>query len=123
MPLLPLPPLAHSASPSPLVTPQGFRSHGRLCRKMVDLNVSAYIEGTAVALQAFEATGEGVIICTASMAGLLPVGAPPVYSATKACNIQMVRALASALDMEDSGIKMCARPCPPSIIGPGRLFG
>ena len=82
----------------------------------MDLNVSAYIEGTAVALQAFEATGEGVIICTASMAGLLPVGAPPVYSATKACNIQMVRALASALDMEGSDIKMCARPCPPSIM-------
>eukprot|EP01045_Picozoa_sp_COSAG04_P000242 COSAG04_NODE_5_length_50521_cov_24.772639_19_plen_91_part_00 len=82
----------------------------------MDLNVSAYIEGTAVALQAFEAVGEGVVICTASMAGLLPVGAPPVYSATKACNIQMVRALASALDMEGSGIKMCALPCPPSIM-------
>jgi NAD(P)-dependent dehydrogenase (short-subunit alcohol dehydrogenase family) len=78
-------------------------------KKMVDININACMQGTYVALSHFEARG-GVVITTASMAGLLPVGAPPVYSMTKAANIHFTRAIASAYG-EDSNIRHYAL-CP-----------
>ena len=47
----------------------------------------------------------GAIIQTASMAGLLPIGAPPVYSMSKAADLHFARAVASQLG-EDSPIRV-----------------
>merc|ERR1712151_333437 len=46
----------------------------------------------------------GVIINTASMAGLLPLGAPPVYSASKAAVVHFTRAMGLTLG-EDSNVR------------------
>jgi len=74
-------------------------------RKMIDVNLSAYVEGTSIALQSFSKEHGGTVICTASMAGLLPLGAPPVYSATKAANVQFVRAMGLTLG-DDSKVRI-----------------
>eukprot|EP00929_Paragymnodinium_shiwhaense_P061276 TRINITY_DN305_c0_g2_i1.p1 TRINITY_DN305_c0_g2~~TRINITY_DN305_c0_g2_i1.p1 ORF type:complete len:283 (+),score=60.07 TRINITY_DN305_c0_g2_i1:85-933(+) len=66
-------------------------------RKLVDLNLNSYIEGTGVALKTLSKDRPTAIVCTASMAGLLPVGAPPVYSATKTANIQFTRSIGLTL--------------------------
>ena len=78
---------------------------------MVEINLNAYMTGTYIALNYFDSERGGVIISTASMAGLLPVGAPPVYSMTKAANIHFTRAVASAVGGEDSNIRVYAL-CP-----------
>mmetsp|Transcript_123887 Transcript_123887/g.264058 ORF Transcript_123887/g.264058 Transcript_123887/m.264058 type:complete len:278 (-) Transcript_123887:78-911(-) len=66
-------------------------------RRMVDVNFNAYVEGTGIALRNFNKERGGTIVSTASMAGLLPIGAPPVYSASKAANVQFTRALGLTL--------------------------
>jgi NAD(P)-dependent dehydrogenase (short-subunit alcohol dehydrogenase family) len=79
-------------------------------KKMIDININACMNGTYVALSHFNKERGGVVITTASMAGLLPVGAPPVYSMTKAANIHFTRAIASAYG-EESNIRHYAL-CP-----------
>lgn len=73
-------------------------------RNMIDVNLNAYIEGAGVALRSFDKERGGVVISTASMAGLLPLGAPPVYSATKAAVVHFTRAVGLTLG-EDSKIR------------------
>jgi short-subunit dehydrogenase len=41
------------------------------------------MEGAFIALDNFDSEKGGVVVSTASMAGLLPIGAPAVYSMTK----------------------------------------
>jgi NAD(P)-dependent dehydrogenase (short-subunit alcohol dehydrogenase family) len=66
-------------------------------KRIVDINVNACSCGTLLALKHFDPEKGGTAIITASMAGLLPVGAPPIYSMTKAANLQFIRAIGSAL--------------------------
>lgn len=66
-------------------------------KRVIDINVNACCCGTYLALRHFDKEMGGVAIITASMAGLLPVGAPPIYSMTKAANLQFIRAIGSAL--------------------------
>ena len=51
--------------------------------RVIDININATALGTYIALSSFDAAHGGVVITTASMAGLLPIGAPPVYSMSK----------------------------------------
>ena len=66
-------------------------------KRVIDINVNACALGTYLALDQFDPSEGGSVVITASMAGLLPVGAPPIYSMTKAANVQFVRAVGSAL--------------------------
>lgn len=53
-------------------------------KKVVDIDLSAVIEGTRLGIQYLQKEGrEGVIINTASLAGLYPQAMTPVYSAAK----------------------------------------
>jgi len=79
-------------------------------RNMINVNLSAYVEGTSIALRNFDKERGGTVICTASMAGLLPLGAPPVYSATKAANVHFVRAM--GLTMGDASKVRIYALCP-----------
>ncbi len=63
-------------------------------RRMIDLNLSAVIDGTRVAVREMRRSGGGVIVNTASMGGLLPMPDAPVYAATKAGVINFTRSLA-----------------------------
>ena len=79
-------------------------------QRMIAININACSCGTYLALEHFDKTKGGTAIITASMAGLLPVGAPAIYSMTKAANIQFVRAIGSALG-ENSNMRIYAL-CP-----------
>jgi len=74
-------------------------------RNMIDVNLGAYMEGMGVALRSFSKERGGVVVSTASMAGLLPLGAPPVYSATKAAVVQFTRSIGLTLG-ENSNIRV-----------------
>ncbi len=63
--------------------------------QVLDVDLRAVILGTQLAVQQMRSQGGGgVIVNTASMAGLDPVGASPVYSAAKAGVVQFTRTLA-----------------------------
>ena len=61
---------------------------------VLDIDLRAVILGTQLAVQQLRRQGGGgVIVNTASMAGLDPIGAAPVYSAAKAGVVQFTRTL------------------------------
>ena len=70
-------------------------------RNMLEVNTLAHINGSGVAMRAFGDAG-GVVVSTASMAGILPLGAPPVYSASKAAVVHFTRAMGLTLGEESS---------------------
>eukprot|EP01125_Pyxidicula_operculata_P009332 TRINITY_DN3073_c0_g1_i2.p1 TRINITY_DN3073_c0_g1~~TRINITY_DN3073_c0_g1_i2.p1 ORF type:complete len:251 (-),score=31.84 TRINITY_DN3073_c0_g1_i2:731-1483(-) len=64
-------------------------------KKMVDINTTAVIEGTFLAVEEMIKSGKGgVIVNTASMAGLFPQEWTPVYAATKSSVVHFTRSLA-----------------------------
>ncbi len=76
-------------------------------RRTVDINLTAVIDGTRLAVNEMRRLGKGgVIINTASMGGLLPMPGSPVYAATKAGVVNFSRSLAY-LALE-SGIRVNA---------------
>ena len=95
---------------SPLDNVKNARKNLEGMKRIVDINVNACMQGTYVALEHFTKEKGGVVITTASMAGLLPASVGPVYSMTKAANIQFTRAVASAFG-EDSNMRHYAL-CP-----------
>jgi len=74
-------------------------------RNMTEVNLNAYIEGAGVAMRSFSKERGGVIISTASMAGILPLGAPPIYSAVKAAVVHFTRAMGLTLG-NDSNVRV-----------------
>lgn len=62
--------------------------------RMVDINLTAVIDATRIAVREMKRGRGGVIINTASMGGLLPMPGSPVYAATKAGVVNFSRSLA-----------------------------
>lgn len=62
--------------------------------KVVELNLWSVIRGTQAAIETMRQSGGGVIVNTASMAGIDPWPMDPVYSATKAGVVFFTKALA-----------------------------
>jgi NAD(P)-dependent dehydrogenase (short-subunit alcohol dehydrogenase family) len=62
--------------------------------RVVDINLTAVIDATRIAVREMRRGRGGVIINTASMGGLLPMPTAPVYAATKAGVINFSRSLA-----------------------------
>lgn len=63
--------------------------------KLVDINLTAVIRGTRIAIQEFKALEKpGCIINTASDAGLKPISVQPVYASVKAGVVNFTRSLA-----------------------------
>jgi NAD(P)-dependent dehydrogenase (short-subunit alcohol dehydrogenase family) len=72
-----------------------FDRNAERWEQVLDIDLRAVILGTQLAVQQMrEQGGGGVIVNTASMAGLDPRGASPVYSAAKAGVVQFTRTLA-----------------------------
>ncbi len=61
--------------------------------RMVDINLTAVIDATRIAVREMRRGPGGVIINTASMGGLLPMPNSPVYAATKAGVVNFTRSL------------------------------
>ena len=79
-------------------------------KKVVDINLTAVIDGTRIAVREIQKRGHGgVVVNTASMGGLLPMPGSPVYAATKAGVVNFTRSLAYLA--EQDGIRVNA-VCP-----------
>lgn len=77
--------------------------------RVVDVNLRAVILGTQLAVEAMRRRGGGVIVNTASIAGLQPFPPDPVYTATKYGVVGFTRALAPL--KEEAGIRVnCVCP-------------
>lgn len=67
-------------------------------RRTVEIDLCAVIEGTRQAIPRLKARGGGVIISTASLAGLFGFQADPVYAAAKHGVVGLTRALVNLKD-------------------------
>jgi len=67
--------------------------HPKQLPPVVEINVSAVINGTLLAIKKMEKNKEGVIVNTASMAGLIPVPKTPIYAATKTAVVAFTRSM------------------------------
>ena len=84
-----------------------FSDEAAAWKLTVDINLTAVIDGTRLAVREMKRLGKGgVIVNTASMGGLLPMPGSPVYAATKAGVVNFSRSLAY-LALE-SGIRVNA---------------
>jgi NAD(P)-dependent dehydrogenase (short-subunit alcohol dehydrogenase family) len=63
-------------------------------RRIVDIDLTAVIDATRIAVREMRRSRGGVIINTASMGGLLPMPDSPVYAASKAGVINFTRSMA-----------------------------
>jgi NAD(P)-dependent dehydrogenase (short-subunit alcohol dehydrogenase family) len=66
-------------------------------RRVVGVNQDAVVYGLDAALPALRAAGGGKVVVTASLAGLVPMPADPLYTLTKTAVVAYVRALAPSL--------------------------
>jgi NAD(P)-dependent dehydrogenase (short-subunit alcohol dehydrogenase family) len=71
-----------------------FAEGAHVWERVLDIDLRAVILGTRLAVRTMRSQGGGgAVVNTASMAGLDPVGASPVYSAAKAGVVQFTRTL------------------------------
>lgn len=70
-------------------------------RRTTGVNVDGVVFGVRAALPALRRRGGGGIVVTASLAGLAPAPATPVYALTKAAVVGFVRSMAPPLAPED----------------------
>jgi NAD(P)-dependent dehydrogenase (short-subunit alcohol dehydrogenase family) len=76
-------------------------------RRVIDIDLTAVIDGTRLAVSAMRRSGHGgVVVNLASLIGLYPMAAAPVYSAAKAGVVSFTRALESLA--HDWGIRVNA---------------
>lgn len=78
-------------------------------RRVMRVNVDGVVFGVREAARAMQRHGGGQIVCTASLAGIVPFGHDPVYTASKHAVVGLVRSLAEQLD--GKGIHIAA-VCP-----------
>lgn len=78
-------------------------------RRIVGVNVDHVVFGLNAAVPALRRAGGGVVVATASLAGLMPHPGDPLYTLTKHAVVGYVRAAAPALAEE--GIRLAA-VCP-----------
>jgi len=88
-------------------------------RAIIDTNVfGVFAVLSAVSAAMVEAGDGGSVVCTASMAGVSGAPNMPVYSATKAAVVGLVKS--AAKDLAPFGIRVNA--VSPAFIGPGRMW-
>lgn len=78
-------------------------------RRVVGVNVDHVVYGTCAAVPALRRSGGGLIVATASLAGLVEMPFDPIYTMTKHAVIGYVRAAGVVLAAD--GIRLCAL-CP-----------
>lgn len=67
-------------------------------RRVFGANIDGVVYGIRASVPAVHRRGGGAIVATASMAGLFPFAADPLYTATKHAVVGLVRSLAPQLD-------------------------
>jgi NAD(P)-dependent dehydrogenase (short-subunit alcohol dehydrogenase family) len=69
-------------------------------RKLVGVNIDHVVYGFCSSAPALRRNGGGTIVATASLAGLVPMSADPLYTMTKHAVVGYVRATAGALEAD-----------------------
>lgn len=88
-------------------------------RRIMGVNVDGVVFGVRAAMPAMRASGGGAIVATASLAGLMPFAADPIYTLTKHAVVGLVRALAEPLAAEGIRIHaVCPAVVDTAILGP-----
>lgn len=87
--------------------------------RVVDLNLTAVIRGTQMGIEALSKRGGGAIVNMASMSGINPWPADPVYSATKAGVVFFTKALAALKESKNIRVN-CV--CPHLVVTPLLTF-
>jgi NAD(P)-dependent dehydrogenase (short-subunit alcohol dehydrogenase family) len=67
-------------------------------RKIMRVNVDGVVYGVRAAVRAMRDRGEGAIVATASLAGLIPFPPDPVYDASKHAVVGLIRSVAPTLE-------------------------
>ena len=94
-----------------------------LYHRAVGVNLDGVVLGVQAALPALRARGGGRIVVTASLAGLAPVPLDPVYAATKAAAVHLVRSLGPVLAEDGIAINaLCPGFADTAIVDPVRGF-
>lgn len=94
-----------------------------LYHRAVGVNLDGVVLGVHSALPALRARGGGRIVVTASLAGLAPVPLDPVYAATKAAAVHLVRSLGPVLAADGIAINaLCPGFADTAIVDPLRGF-
>lgn len=76
-------------------------------RRIMSINVDGVVFGVRAVLPAMIDRGAGDIVCTASVAGLVPVGMDPVYGLTKHAVVGLVRSVAASIDAQPEPPDVC----------------
>ena len=90
-------------------------------RRVVGVNVDGVVFGTREAIRSMKRTGGGVIVATASLAGLVSYATDPVYGLTKHAVVGFVRGVSA--QVADDGIRVnciCPGIVDTPLLGSGR---
>ncbi|TKK78930.1 SDR family NAD(P)-dependent oxidoreductase [Herbidospora galbida] len=94
-----------------------------LYRRAMGINLDGVVFGAHAAIPALKASGGGVIVATASMAGIIGIPLDPIYAANKHAVVGLVRSLGVALAAD--GIKvqaLCPSFADTAILGDARVL-
>ncbi len=71
---------------------------GATYRRIMRVNVDGVVYGLRAAIRTMEPRGEGAIVATASLAGIVPFPPDPIYDATKHAVVGLIRSVAPTLE-------------------------
>ncbi|NAS20480.1 SDR family NAD(P)-dependent oxidoreductase [Herbidospora sp. NEAU-GS84] len=94
-----------------------------LYRRAMGVNLDGVVFGAHAAIPALRASGGGVIVATASMAGIVGIPLDPIYAANKHAVVGLVRSL--GVTLAPDGIKvqaLCPSFADTAILGDARVL-
>jgi NAD(P)-dependent dehydrogenase (short-subunit alcohol dehydrogenase family) len=71
---------------------------GATYRRIMRVNVDGVVYGLRAAIRSMQQRGEGAIVATASLAGIVPFPPDPVYDASKHAVVGLIRSVAPTLE-------------------------
>nr|WP_062331838.1 SDR family NAD(P)-dependent oxidoreductase [Herbidospora sakaeratensis] len=94
-----------------------------LYRRAMGVNLDGVVFGAHAAIPALKASGGGVIVATASMAGIVGIPLDPIYAANKHAVVGLIRSLGATLAAD--GIRaqaLCPSFADTAILGDARVL-
>ncbi|WP_030453466.1 SDR family oxidoreductase [Herbidospora cretacea] len=94
-----------------------------LYRRAMGVNLDGVVFGAHAAIPALKASGGGVIVATASMAGIVGIPLDPIYAANKHAVVGLVRSLGVALAPDGIRVQaLCPSFADTAILGDARVL-
>ncbi|WP_062347887.1 SDR family NAD(P)-dependent oxidoreductase [Herbidospora yilanensis] len=94
-----------------------------LYRRAMGVNLDGVVFGAHAAIPALKASGGGVIVATASMAGIVGIPLDPIYAANKHAVVGLIRSLGVALAPDGIRVQaLCPSFADTAILGDARVL-